>query len=142
MKNTMDSKPPALFKIGNLNIADLKTIADEFNTFFTNIGSELAQKIPHSNNDPLNNISNDFPSSFFLLPVTVVELNNCINKLPSKKIRGHDEIDHQLIKDIAPYIVNPLTKIFNWFLESGKVPKDLKISKVIPIYKKMVIHPS
>jgi hypothetical protein len=109
-KNSTDSKPPALFKIGNLNIADPKTIADEFNTFFTNIGPELPQKIPHSNNDHLNYISNDFPSPFFLLPITVVELNNCINKLPSKKSRGHDEIDHQLIKYIAPYIVNPLTK--------------------------------
>ncbi len=97
-KNKKPSQPPVSFKVNNSNIVDPKTIAHQFNNFFTNVGPELAQKIPGSNSDPLDYISDDFPNSLFQTPITTVELCDCINKLPSKKSKGHDEFDHQVIK--------------------------------------------
>ena len=41
-----------------------------------------------------------------------------------------------LIKNIAEEIVEPLTKICNQAIEEGKLPKGMKIARVIPIYKK------
>ena len=48
---------------------------------------------------------------------------------------GYDEIDIILIKSIAPFVVQPLTDTFNLFIISNEVPDQLKIAKVIPVFK-------
>ena len=48
---------------------------------------------------------------------------------------GHDDISSSLIKCVSSSILGPLTHIFNLSFQTGCVPKDLKIAKVIPFYK-------
>ena len=48
---------------------------------------------------------------------------------------GHDDISASLIKSVSSSIVKPLTYIFNLSLQTGCVPKDLEIAKVIPLHK-------
>jgi len=40
-----------------------------------------------------------------------------------------------LIKDVMTFVVKPLTFIFNLSLQTGIFPDNMKIAKVIPIYK-------
>ena len=40
-----------------------------------------------------------------------------------------------MIKKVAPAIILPLTFIFSLSFESGIIPQDLKLAKVIPLYK-------
>ena len=53
-----------------------------------------------------------------------------------KKSTGHDGINNLLIKNIIRQIANPLKHIFNLSLSTGSVPSNMKIAKVIPIFKK------
>jgi len=48
---------------------------------------------------------------------------------------GHDEMSIKLLQKTLPEIIIPITHIINRSLDSGIVPGQLKIAKVIPIYK-------
>ena len=58
-----------------------------------------------------------------------------IDSLKQKNSSGHDNITSSLIKDIKHEIAIPLTILFNKSIHSGRVPDDIKLAKVIPIYK-------
>ncbi len=49
--------------------------------------------------------------------------------------QGHDGVKINLIRETIVYIIRPITHIFSLSLQSGIVPQDLKIIKVIPIFK-------
>ena len=72
----------------------------------------------------------------YIEPVNREEITRLINKLPTHKAAGFDEINPRALKLSAPFIAGPLTHIFNLSLSQACVPRKLKISKVIPIYKK------
>ncbi|XP_047098578.1 D-altritol 5-dehydrogenase-like [Schistocerca piceifrons] len=58
------------------------------------------------------------------------------NRLPNKYSAGTDEIPDIMIKASVTSIVEPLTDIFNSSFVSGIFPKNLKMAKVTPQYKK------
>src|SRR5215510_8183399 len=49
---------------------------------------------------------------------------------------GYDEISSRILKISAPYVLSPLTFIFNKILSTGVFPERLKFSDVKPLYKK------
>ena len=59
-----------------------------------------------------------------------------IQNLPSKNSCGLDGISSKLIKIIEPAIIKPLTLLINQVLNTGIFPDELKIAKVIPLFKK------
>ena len=69
-------------------------------------------------------------------PITEEEVIDVLCALDASKSHGYDNLSVRLIKDAAPFIVYPLTYIFNLSLEMGKFPDALKIAKVTPLYKK------
>ena len=64
------------------------------------------------------------------------EVIKIIYKFNQNKSAGHDGIGNFIVKRIAKEISVPLTLIFNTSISTGIVPDELKIAKVIPIYKK------
>ena len=48
---------------------------------------------------------------------------------------GHDEVRSNLIIKTSRSIAKPLTHIFSKSFETGRIPNDLKIAKVVPVYK-------
>ena len=59
-----------------------------------------------------------------------------INNLKNKNSTGKDEISNKLLKSSKNIISKPLSVIINQSLVTGIFPNALKISKVIPLYKK------
>ena len=59
-----------------------------------------------------------------------------VSQLPNMKKKIPYNIKADLIKCVANEIVKPLAIIFNMSLSNGIVPDELKIAKVVPIYKK------
>ena len=123
------------FNVNDDTVNKPQSIAKCFNEFFTSIGPKLASKIPLSDVDPINYIKDNYPNSFFLTPITRDELMKYVNKLPTNKSPGHDDFSGFIIKQIAPYIADPLQKIFNLSFTNGVVPDELKIARVVPIFK-------
>lgn len=117
----------------NILLTDPKEIANEMNDYFSNIGSELANKlnINVANNEEAPRVNN----TCFFNPTDVDEIKTIISSLKTGKSTGHDKISTEHIKLISDYICAPLCYIFNLVFETGKFPDNLKISQITPIYK-------
>ena len=59
-----------------------------------------------------------------------------IKTLATKNSTGIDSISSNMLKKLAPVIINPLTLIINQSLCTGIFPHRLKIAKVIPLFQK------
>ena len=71
----------------------------------------------------------------YIEPVTPSVVLNVTLKLKSKLSCGHDEISSKLLKQTIINIITPLTHIINISFETGIVPNQLKIAKVVPLFK-------
>jgi len=70
-----------------------------------------------------------------MIPTNPEEINSTIISLKPKKSHGYDKISSKLLKVLATAIKYPPSLIINKSLETGTVPKSLKLAKIIPIYK-------
>ena len=122
------------FMINNKYVADKRKICESFNDFFINIGSKLSADIPRHNKSPTFYISNHIFDTIYLEPVTENEVENIIINLKNSS-PGWDDFTAKIVKLSYPSFIIPLTYICNLSLSSGIVPNDLKIAKVIPIFK-------
>src|SRR5436190_4434752 len=85
------------------------------NKFFANIGTDLANKIPHVNfNFKISN-----PKSMFLSDVTIDEIYKKITALKNDKVPGSDNVPIKLIKTLNPIICKPLAYIYNLSFKTG-----------------------
>ena len=126
---------PQSFQVGQKKISNPKEIADSFNNFFSKIGkttSENVPKVPNNFEDYLK-----FPklNSIFIEPVNKEQIKKVIDTLKPKMSFGHDDIPTKVVKIASEHILRPLTHIINQSLDSGVVPGQLKMAKVIPIFK-------
>ena len=69
-------------------------------------------------------------------PITVDITSRIIDSLKPKTSTGVDCISNKLLKFVKNAISEPLIIISNQMLNTGVLPDLLKISKVLPIYKK------
>jgi len=134
-KNKKKSQDIKNLLIDGKKITGDTNIANAFNTYFANIGSELANSFP-KNNAFSKYLNEQHANTMFLSPVTEAELAIEISKLSWKKSAGLDNISPRLVKLSMQSITNPLTHIYNLSFTEGCFPDKLKIAKVIPIYKK------
>jgi len=49
--------------------------------------------------------------------------------------KGYDNLSVDIIKNCSTQLARPLSIIFNKSIENGTVPDELKVAKIIPIYK-------
>ena len=126
------------FIVNNKSTTDHKEIADQFNLFFSNIGSTLSDSFEINDNtlDFTDYLNNTAEHRFNFNRITESETLSIINKLRSKNSSGKDEISNNLLKLIKDKISKPLTIIRNQSLKTGMFSEALKIAKVKPLYKK------
>lgn len=134
-KSTKNSSYPSEFKNNGSTISGNKNIAEHFNQFFVNIGPTLAKNIPKCNSNYKSFLGDRVEETVFLNPVTDDELLTIVHKYKSKASKGYDGIDMNLVKKIIPFILVPLKHICNSSLEQGVFPDDMKIARVIPLFK-------
>ncbi|XP_065675574.1 uncharacterized protein LOC136091789 [Hydra vulgaris] len=111
-----------------------KEIAETFNSFFINIGKKLAGAIPEGKKSFKFFLqkSDSFMEESELL---IDELRLAISMLKTNKSAGLDEVNPDVVKAVSDIIEKPLFKIFNLSLKNGIFPDQLKLAKIIPIYK-------
>lgn len=95
----------------------------------------LANKIQPSVDDPTSNISR-VNNNLFMTPTTADEILKIVNGLKNKTSYGFDGISNTFVKDNIDTLAHPLTHVMNLSLSEAYVPNDMKLSKVIPLYKK------
>ena len=136
LKKTAYSTPTTL-KIGNTKITDTKSIANEFNKYFANVGSNLANAIPVVNTsfEEFLRLCKSPCSSFVLFPVTTHEIEDEISNLNPSKSTGPYSLPTKILKILKSLLSGPLTCLFNCSFSTGVVPSKLKVARVIPVHK-------
>ena len=56
--------------------------------------------------------------------------------MKSKSSTGYDNISNKLIRSAKDVLIKPLTLLMNQIIHTGEFPKQLKIAKVKPLFKK------
>ena len=131
-KDSLSSKRKLKFTINNETVNDSQIIATEFNNFFTSIGSALADKITCSV-DPISYVDTII-NSIVITYVSYMDVKNTILSLNNSS-PGYDEFSAFLAKQCIDYYVVPLTYVINMSLMEGIFPSELKLAKVVPIFK-------
>ena len=129
------SEMPKTFFKDNKSITGSKNIADSFNEYFVNVGATLAAKIQtvstlHTNFMPKSNVN-----SFYLLPTDTAEITSICKNLKDKNSAGCEGIVGKYAKLSINNISKPLCDIINCSFQTGIVPSEIKIAKIVPIYK-------
>ena len=151
-RNRKKSKFPEFFKIDvkqnsilngkkvekttSIKISDKKTIADQFNVYFANIGPNLSNEILNPDNVSISDYLNKtINSTFSMKCVTDEYVLEIINGLKSKDSAGNDKITSKLLKQLAPIIHSILRLIINQSINTGIFHEQLKLAIVKPLFK-------
>ena len=122
------------FLINGEITTDNEAIANGFNKFYINIGPNLAAQIPSSLKSPTSYMEAPNLSSVFLNPVTSEEISSIIRSLKNSSA-GWDSIGANVVKVTYQKYISVLTHVFNLSIGEGVFPKELKIARVIPLFK-------
>ena len=119
---------PTKITVNKTDIFDTKKIADEFNKYFTNVGTDLANKIPNASKRfdlYITKVNTSMESQ----PLSINELKNAFFSLKINKSPGHDGVSFNVIKKCFGELCEPLKYLFNLLIVKGIFPEHLKIAK-------------
>ena len=138
--NRTDNKKdfPKHFVINEAIVKDRNLIANEFNKYFVEIGTRLAEDIDRPSGVTFESYFNhlNVTSEFKFQTVNEEIVLKVIDNLKPKTSYGTDMISNKLLKHVKNELLNPITNLINQTLSTGKFPKLLKIAKISPIFKK------
>lgn len=129
---------PDSIETDNGVITNKSEICKYLNTYFSNVGSSLANLIPDKFK---KNISKQVfgkkgnTELQCITPATNAEVVKIIDDLDANTGSGIDGISTKCIKSVKNLIVTELTECINKCLAEGIFPDSLKIAKVTPLYK-------
>jgi hypothetical protein len=117
-------------------ISDPSCIAEEFNKFFTSVGSSISNSVRFTATDPVSLVP-EYPDVTnleldFIGPNQLCEIVKSFESKPSCDLDG---ISTRLLRHIVVEICNPLAHIFNLSTSTGIFPSKLKTSRTVPIFK-------
>ena len=137
LKTKIQKKSPTVIVENGVIHTDKQIIANKFNLFFTNIAQTLARDNKYDGTKNFKYYLNKHINTVFNFEnVDEDTVRKTIQTLPSKNSCGLDGISSKLIKIIEPAIIKPLTLLINQVLKTGIFPDELKIAKLIAIFKK------
>ena len=121
------------FLVNNKVTSDKQIVANGFNSFFINTSANLAKSIPSDPRSPTMFITRN-SQSMAIMPIIK---NDVIDIIKNLKVSspGWDSISAVVVKTTYRCFIEPLTHILNLSLMYGVFPSELKLAKVIPLYK-------
>jgi len=140
MKNILGTNKQRIanneFIVDDTIVSDGKHIANRFNNCFVNLGPNLASKISNQSDKNANYyLGSPNVKSIFVSPVTETEVIKTIMGLKNKSSPGWDGLKTEVIKYVVNIIAKPIVHVINLSLENGIVPDEIKIARVVPIFK-------
>ena len=110
------------FVIDGKITTDKKLIADGFNSFFVNVGPNLAGKIPSTDISPTRNLNRNL-NSMFLSPVQEKEVEAIIKSLKVSSA-GWDNVSACVVKKTYELVITPLSYVMNLSITRGIFPMN------------------
>jgi len=126
------------FQVDGRLISDPLEIANKFNEFFTTMPVKIASEIIQPSNLPpgTGTVRPDGSPVFKLNnPISQTEILEAVKQLQPKKSQDFHGISMFFLKNVINSIITPLHHCVRVSLSTGIVPSQLKIAKVVPIFK-------
>ena len=120
--------------VHNTEIINKQQISNEMNKFFATVGHNSAKDILDNTFDSACMVTRS-NGVFKFRKVCPFQVHDLIMKSANGKATGMDLISNRLLKIASPVISPHLTKIFNQCIEHSTFPDDLKVGKVVSIFK-------
>ena len=122
---------------------DDRSVANEFNRFFTSVGRGTVDKIDslasQCNYDRSKSVfvprKHPEANQFNFKPVECSEVASVVWSMPLNKSPGIDKIPARVIKDSLPAVLLILTSVINASFATGIFPCSWKMAEVSPILK-------
>ena len=134
LSRNRDKKVIKKIVINNTSYCDDSDIASVFNDFFCSIGAKYDSEIPSTNLDPCHFINVIHAHSFFLEPVSAVEVEYHIKSLKNSK-QDINSLPIQILKENISVLSNVIADLINVSFQSGIFPKVWKKAVVLPLFK-------
>jgi hypothetical protein len=130
VKTITKRKPPNNIEEMNVNntlTSNPLTIVNAFNSYFLSVAENFkftnySDMKFTQNNDPLLYLKKNFNQTVFSIRLnntSTHKIDKIIHSLKCKDSHGYDEVSTRILKNSAPYILSPLTYIFNKVLSTG-----------------------
>ena len=113
-------------------------IGNRFCSYFSNIGPNLAKKIPALSWIPRYFRTGNFMNTIFFEPVSQLEILEIVKSFRSVTAAACGQWWSSymcIVKDFPEFIFQPSLQIINLSIESGIVPDQMKIARFIPFLK-------
>ncbi len=121
-----------------VELSEVTLDPEVINRYFLDSVKEISSKIPSSNmtiSDLLNNYQTP-PHVFHWQDITPDEVVRVVKQFSNSKSLDVFHLSNKVVKSTISYVQVPLAFILSKCLEVGYFADSLKVSKVIPIYKK------
>ena len=132
-----EQPPIEKIKSNGLILTDPPKIANEFNTFFTRVGRNIADSVEPTSREPSDYIPppNTPLPNLRLDNISQHQIVDIISAMDSKSSTDANGISAKILKTIKYQISEPLSHLFSLSISTGVFPSKLKTSKTIPIFK-------
>ena len=116
---------------------DPKLISENFNKFFSDIGKNISDSGISTEKKPEDYVPdyNVNKPKFSMDNTGPVHVCDIIKAFVNKSSCDLDGLCLKIVKKIAVNISVPLAHIFNLSLDKGIFPTNLKLSRIVPVYK-------
>ena len=132
--NDKSSYPPS-FRINETLVTDRTQVAEGLIIIFLKLFKKPVKMFPTLIKTFKISCLNPLSTACLLSQSSNLKCYAIANKLKSKLSHGHDDISTKLLKNTITNILQPITHIINLSFNTGLVPQEMKIAKVIPIHK-------
>ena len=110
-------------------------MANAFNQYFANTCTTI--QAPNDNViSHTSYLNTSVHSTFKFKTINNATTLQYLSNLTNSYSCGHDNINNTLLKSISNEISSCITLIINQSISTGSYPENLKLAKVIPIFKK------
>ena len=133
--NQNQSAPVAHSLVNNSQVEnDEKNISNLFNSYFVNMGKNLADGLSSTAIDPLSYLAERRVNCFYFFPTNSEEICTLLTSFKNKK-SSLNIIPIIVLKQIC-HIIGPLiAELFNQSIAEGVFPEILKLGRVTPLHK-------
>ena len=129
------NKLPDVFQTDNGTVEGSKNVAESFNTYFSNVGKKLKNKINPSENDPLDYLPNFVGTPLHQFQRTDIdEVKRIVSNMRNVG-SGHDQINTKIFKATLNSIIVEIVYFLNLCLNHSVFPTLLKQAVIKPIFK-------
>ena len=126
-----------IFTVNGIDVSNESVIADNFNSFFSDIGRRQADSIPSfPDNHFAKYLHSPASTEFIFQFVNECDVLKVLSTFKSKSSAGDDNLSLKLLKLLKHKLASPLTALINQSLHQGIFPEALKLAKIIPLFKK------